>query len=63
MSVAACSHPEGWRISHRYEESNWRQNIPAGMLASPEAVRLSWAATGGDPAGQCATAAFPQPLR
>jgi hypothetical protein len=24
---------EGWRISSRYEENCWRQNVPAGLLA------------------------------
>jgi ketosteroid isomerase-like protein len=28
--------PEGWRISSRYEENCWRQNVPAGMLADPQ---------------------------
>ena len=55
--------PEGWRISHRYEESSWRQNVPPGLLANPNAVRLAWAARGGDPAGPCAAEAFPQTLR
>lgn len=25
--------PEGWRISSRYEENCWRQNVPEGLLA------------------------------
>lgn len=54
---------EGWRISHRYEESSWRHNVPPDMLANPDAVRLGWAVTGGDPAGPCAAKAFPQKLR
>lgn len=55
--------PDGWRITHRYEESSWRQNVPDGMLADPEAVRAAWVAKGGHPGGPCATAAFPQKLR
>ena len=55
--------PEGWRISYRYEESSWRYNFPPGLLSDPEAVRLAWAQTGGDPAGPSADAAFPQKLR
>lgn len=54
---------EGWRITHRYEESSWRYNIPGDMLANPDAVRLGWASIGGHPGGPCATAAFPQKLR
>jgi|KBSSwiStaDraftv2_1062776.scaffolds.fasta_scaffold111904_2 ketosteroid isomerase-like protein len=55
--------PDGWRIVHRYEESSWRQDAPAGLLANPHAVRLAWAARGGDPAGPAAAEGFPQPLR
>jgi len=54
---------EGWRITHRYEESSWRQNVPADLLANSDAVRLGWTASGGHPAGPCATDAFPQKLR
>lgn len=54
---------EGWRIVHRYEESSWRHNVPADLLANPDAVRLCWAATGGHPAGPCAVDGFPQKLR
>ena len=55
--------PEGWRITHRYEEASWRYNVPADLLANPDAVRLGWAALGGHPAGPCAVAVFPQKLR
>ena len=54
---------DGWRIVHRYEESSWRQNAPEGVLADPKAVRAAWTSQGGPPAGPCASAAFPQPLR
>lgn len=54
---------EGWRITHRYEESSWRFNVPEGVLADPEQVRAIWLAGGGHVAGPCASEGFPQPLR
>jgi ketosteroid isomerase-like protein len=55
--------PDGWRITHRYEESSWRQNAPPNLLANPNAVRLVQMARGVSPAGPCAAEGFPQPLR
>lgn len=54
---------DGWRIVHRYEESSWRQDVPVGLLADPDAVRAAFRAQGGAAAGPCAAEAFPQPLR
>jgi ketosteroid isomerase-like protein len=54
---------EGWRIVHRYEESSWRKDVPAGLLGDPNAIRAEWRAQGGSAAGPCAVEGFPQPLR
>lgn len=51
---------DGWRITHRDDESSWRFNAADGLLSDPDEVRAAWLASGGHVAGPAASEAFPQ---